>query len=140
MQVTTSRKPSPRSRRFAKTLAEFLAVPYSARGESGLDPDEVWMVVVEDHGNPRGVVKRTADREEEIRFVISSETRVQKLKRQKPQVAGEPEFAKTLAEFFGLEWDTKSEHERTIRASRDEIEFVDGKETILRLKRYERAR
>lgn len=140
MQITTSRKPSPRSRRFAKTLAGFLGVPYLTRGKSSLDPDEVWMLVVEDHGSPRGIVKRTEDREEEICFVVSSETRVQKLKRQRPRVTGDPEFAKTLAEFFGLEWTLENGDVRTIRVGHDEIEFVDCQETILRLKGYERAR
>lgn len=98
------------------------------------------MLVVEDHGSPRGIVKRTEDREEEICFVVSSETRVQKLKRQRPRVTGDPEFAKTLAEFFGLEWTLENGDVRTIRVGHDEIEFVDCQETILRLKGYERAR
>jgi len=91
------------------------------------------MLVVEDHGNPRGIVKRTEDREEEIRFIVSSETRVQKLKRQRPRVTGDSKFAKILAEFFGLEWALEDGDIRSIKVGRDEIEFVDGQETILRV-------
>jgi len=140
MQVTTSRKPSPKTRRFAKILAGFLAVPYVARGKRRLDTDEVWMVVVEMHGNPEGLIKRSSGEEVTFRFAISSERPIQKLKRRKPKVLGPSDEALPVAQFFDLEWASDAEVPRAIKLSHGAMEFVDRGETIIRLKSYERPR
>jgi len=137
MNVTTSRKPSPGTRRFAKTLATFLGLPYVTRGKSNLDPDEVWFVVVEHHGNPSGIVKRARGAEETLSFTVSAEKQIQKLKARRPWVVGTFGMSRSVAGFFSLEWDPKDRAERTIRVTGELMEFKDGKNTILRLKRYE---
>lgn len=137
MKVTTSRKPSPGTRRFAKTLATFLGLPYVTRGKSNLDPDEVWFVVVERHGSPSGIEKRTGGAEETLSFTISAAKRIQKLKTRRPWVVGTFGMSRSVAGFFSLEWDPEDRAERTIRVTGELMEFKDGEDTILRLKIYE---
>ncbi|MGA9098057.1 MAG: hypothetical protein WB392_03910, partial [Methanotrichaceae archaeon] len=73
MKVTTSRDPSAKARRLGKTVARFLSIPYINRGKLNLSDEEQWLVVVEDHGNPTGLIKRTAMGEELLTFKLSSD-------------------------------------------------------------------
>ncbi|MFZ2535265.1 hypothetical protein [Methanothrix sp.] len=73
MLVTTSRDPSPKARRFGRALAEFLSVPYLNRGKHSSGGEETWLVVVEDHGNTRGIVKRSIAGEELLAFRLLGE-------------------------------------------------------------------
>lgn len=138
MQFTTSRKPSPKTRRFAKTLATFLSVPYITRGKSNLDYDETWMVVVEDHGNPQGLVRRDRRGEKTLRFTISAERNMSQTKREKPVVTGDSNMAKAIAEFLDLDYDPKSKAIRLINVKKGGItEFVDSGTNIVKLKIHE---
>lgn len=135
MPFTTSRKPSPPTRRIAKTLANYLGADYITRGKSGLDGDVIWIVVVEDHGNPSGLSRRHGGEEDILGFSVSFEedTKRRRRKTERPVVVGEGEEARKIAEFFGLEYAPRSATAKEIRASGREIEFFDGGDLVLRL-------
>jgi U3 small nucleolar ribonucleoprotein protein IMP4 len=142
MQVTTSRKPSPGTRRFARTLARFLGVPYVTRGKMNLDPEEMWILVVEGHGNPQGLAKRFQSREEIIRFSVSAEHPAPPpQKGKKTLVVGSSEKAESVAKFFDLVWQPEAETEaKMIKVTDKTVEFKDGGEAILKLRIYEGPR
>jgi len=104
--VTTSRDPSPGTRRFARTLASFLSLPYVNRGKSGAGEEgEAALVVVEGHGNPSGIIKRVpGGREESLHFRISGGLSAGRIKKEKPVVCGPGGAARSIASFFELEW------------------------------------
>jgi rRNA maturation protein Rpf1 len=127
MIVTTSRDPSARARRFAKALASFLSLQYFNRGKQGLDEDELWLIVGEDHGNPARLVKRLGEAEEQLSFSLSGEPEGRRLCRQTPKVAGDGEFAQSVARFFELELACRTDVRsgRIIWAASDVIDFMD---------------
>jgi rRNA maturation protein Rpf1 len=136
MIVTTSRDPSAKARRFARALASFLSLPYVNRGKQRTGEDETWLVVIEDHGNPAGLVKRSSEKEEQLSFQLSGETEARRLKRSVPKVAGEGMVALPLAQFFELEWlgEAVPSHGRIIRAASGNIDFIDEGSPKFRLK------
>ncbi|MBN1236696.1 MAG: hypothetical protein JW999_11730 [Methanotrichaceae archaeon] len=136
MFVTTSRDPSSKARRFGRALASFLSLPYVNRGKQKPAEDETWLVVVEDHGNPAGLVKRSREREERLSFQLLGETEARRLKRCVPKVIGEGKIARPLAQFFELEWlgEAAPAQGRIIKAASGKIEFVDEGEAKFRLK------
>jgi hypothetical protein len=135
MRFTTSRRPSPGTRRLARILASFLGADYMTRGKSGLDDeDEVWMVVVEGHGNPMGLARRHCGEEKILRFAVSVEGESKRLKMNRPVVVGAGKAARDLAEFFGLDFSPEGAAERVIRVEDGWIDFVDDEELMLRLK------
>ena len=136
MRFSTSRRPSPRARRLARTLASFLGAEYMTRGKSGLDDeDEVWMVVVEEHGNPAGLARRAQGEEKVLRFAASIEGESKRAKTRGPvQVVGTGKRVREVAEFFGLDISPEAAAGRVIRVTDLQIDFVDGEELILRLK------
>ncbi len=138
MKITTSRDPSAKARKLGKILAGFLSVPYITRGKQGLGEEETWLVVVEDHGNPTGLVKRSGDNVETLEFTISSEIPSRRLKAKRPLVTGKEDDALPIASFFGLEWLIKPTSDpvkgRSMKVASGQIDFVDEGETILRLK------
>ena len=85
MLVTTSRDPSSKARRFARALASFLSLPYVNRGKLSLGEEETWLVVIEDHGNPAGLIKRSQEREEQLSFRLSGETEARRLKSERAE-------------------------------------------------------
>jgi hypothetical protein len=135
MRFTTSRRPSPGARRLARILASFLGADYMTRGKSGLDDeDEVWMVVVEGHGNPTGLARRSRGEEKVLRFALSVEGESKRLRRmERPVVVGAGKSARDVAEFFGLDFSPEGAAGRVIRVGDDRIEFVDNEDMILRL-------
>jgi hypothetical protein len=137
MKVTTSRDPSAKARRLGKRLARFLSLPYVNRGKMGLCDEEIWLVVVEDHGNPTGLVKRTAEGEELLCFTpVSPDHQKRQRRRLHPIVIGRKEEAEHIARFFELDYsaDSLASHERTILATSERIDFVDADEIVLRLR------
>jgi hypothetical protein len=136
MRFTTSRRPSPRARRLARTLASFLGAEYMTRGKSGLDDEgEVWMVVVEEHGNPAGLARRACGEEKVFRFAAFVEGESKRAKTRRPAVVvGTGKRAREVALFFGLEISTEGAAGRVIRVTDRQVDFVDGEELILRLK------
>lgn len=140
MKITTSRKPSAKARKLGKVLAGFLCVPYITRGKQGLDEEETWLVVVENHGNPTGLVKRSGDHAETLEFTISSEISSRRLKAMRPLVTGKEEDALEIASFFGLQlclmpaFACDPIDGRSMKVASGQIDFVDEGETILRLK------
>jgi len=135
MRVSTSRRPSPKTRRLARTLALFLGIEYMTRGKTGLDDDEeVWMVVVEGDGNPTGLARRSRGEEGLLRFAVSVEGRPRRLARKRPVVSGSGKAARDLAEFFGLDWSPEGAAERVIRVGDEFVDLVDGEDLVLRLK------
>ncbi len=133
MIVTTSREPSARARRVAKTLARFLSLPYINRGKQSLRDDETWMLVVENHGNPQGFIKRTPEEEVVMNFTLSGEPKVKPMKKMVPVVQGINEEAMPVARFFDLDTSERSAP-RAIIAVPGSIEFVDEGVPIMRLK------
>ena len=134
MRFTTSRKPSPPTRRIAKTLANYLGAAYITRGKSGLDGEVIWMVVVEDHGNPSGLSRRHGGEEDILGFSVSFEEDTKRRRRtERSVVVGDGEVAREIAEFFGLEYAPRSATAREIRVGGPEIEFFDGGDLVLRL-------
>jgi rRNA maturation protein Rpf1 len=135
MRFTTSRRPSPGTRRLARILASFFGSEYMTRGKSSLDDEgEVWIVVVEEHGNPSGLARRHCGEEKDLRFALSVEGESKRLKMKRPVVVGTGKAARDLAEFFGLDWAPESAAVRVIRVGDELIDFVDGEDLILRLK------
>ena len=135
MRFTTSRRPSPGARRLARTLAGFLGADYMTRGKSGLDDEgEIWMVVVEGHGNPMGLARRHCGEEKVLRFALSVEGESKRLKMKRPVVVGTGKRGREVALFFGLDISTEGAAGRVIRVGEGRIDFVDGEELIVRLK------
>jgi len=133
MIVTTSREPSARSRRVAKILARFLSLSYVNRGKRSLEDDETWMVVVENHGNPQGFVKRTPEEEIVMNFDLFGEPKEKPMKKMVPVVWGIKEEAMPVARFFDLDT-SEGPAPRAIIAAPGSIEFVDEGVPIMRLK------
>jgi rRNA maturation protein Rpf1 len=136
MFVTTSRDPSSKARRFARALASFLSLPYVNRGKQTPEGDETWLVVVEDHGNPAGLVKRSSGKEEQLSFKLSGDSEARRLKRGVPKVAGEGVIALPIAQFFELEWigETAPALGRIISVASGNIDFIDDGRPKFRLK------
>lgn len=136
MLVTTSRDPSAKARRFGKALASFLSLPYLNRGKKAPGGDETWLVVVEDHGNPRGLVKRSPEKEEHLAFRLSGEPVAGRQKKCVPVVTGEGPEAQPIARFFELEWveTSLSDRARTLSVASGRIDFIDEGEAKFRLK------
>ncbi len=136
MKVTTSRDPSAKARRLGKTVARFLSIPYVNRGKQSLDDAEPWLVVVEDHGNPTGLVKRTEDVEELLAFTLLSDTWPRQFKKILAVAVGQKDEAAPIAKFFELGWSEMPESalKRIIVVASGQIDFVDEGEIVLRLK------
>ncbi|MFZ3147935.1 MAG: hypothetical protein WA137_02740 [Methanothrix sp.] len=136
MIVTTSRDPSAKARRFARALASFLSLPYVNRGKQSAGGDETWMVVIEDHGNPAGLVKRSPEKEEQLSFQLSGDTQAMRLKRGVPKVAGKGVDALPIAQFFELEWlgEAAPAQGRIIWVAPGNIDFIDEGQAEFRLK------
>jgi hypothetical protein len=134
MRFTTSRRPSPGTRRLARIMASFLGADYMTRGKSGLDDEgEIWMVVVEGHGNPMGLARRHCGEEKVLRFALSVEGKSKRLNMKRPVVVGVGKAARDLAEFFGLDFSPEVAAGRVIRVGDDRIDFFDDEDLILRL-------
>jgi rRNA maturation protein Rpf1 len=136
MLVTTSRDPSAKARRLGKALASFLSIPYANRGKQSPGDDDTWLVVVEDHGNPRGLVKRAPGKEEQLSFKITLEPAKGRSKRLVPIVMGKIEEALPIARFFELDWQESLAHpsSRAMVVASGQIDFVDEDEAKFRLK------
>ena len=136
MKVTTARDPSVRSRRLAKAIARFLSVPYITRGKQSLDANDKWLVMVESHGNPSGLIKHDRDVEKELTCSISVEPcRGQPTLKKKtnPVVTGFGDMVQSVAEFFelGISADI---YERIIVVSSGDMAFLDAGQTVIKLK------
>jgi len=136
MIVTTSRDPSSKARRFARAMASFLSLPYVNRGKQKTGEDETWLVVIEDHGNPAGLVKRSSEKEEQLSFRLSGETEAKRLKTSVPKVAGKGIVAQSIAQFFELEWlcEAVPAQGRIIWVAPGNIDFIDEGQAKFRLK------
>jgi len=136
MFITTSRDPSSKARRFARALASFLSLPYLNRGKQTPEEEETWLVVVTDHGNPAGLVKRSSGKEEQLSFRLSGDTEARRLKRSVPKVTGEGVIALPIAQFFELEWigETAPPQGRIISVASGNIDFIDDSQAKFRLK------
>ncbi|MCX6677756.1 MAG: hypothetical protein NTU95_07425 [Methanothrix sp.] len=136
MFVTTSRDPSAKARRFARALATFLSLPYVNRGKQKPGEDETWLVVVEDHGNPAGLVKRSSEKMEHLSFKLSGDTQAERLKIVVPKVAGKGMDAHPIAQFFELEWlgEAAPAQGRVIWVASGNIDFIDEGQAKFRLK------
>lgn len=136
MLVTTSRDPSSKARRFARALGSFLSLPYVNRGKQGLGGEETWLVVIEDHGNPAGLIKRTGDEAEQLSFRLSIEPDGRRLGRGAAKVAGKGAMASTIAQFFELELigEIAPARGRIIWIAPNTIDFMDDGQARFGLK------
>jgi hypothetical protein len=135
MLVTTSRDPSAKARRFGKALASFLSIPYVNRGKQSPAIEETWLVVVEDHGNPNGLVKRFSGNEDLLTFKLSEDPVSGRLKRIVPVVLGGGANALKIAQFFELErrGGQAAEPKRALIVASGRIDFVDEGQIKFRL-------
>jgi rRNA maturation protein Rpf1 len=129
MKVTTSRDPSDRARRLGRTLARFLSVPYVTRGKQSLSGDEAWIVVVEGHGSPNGLVKRMGENEEVLNFKVSSDLIAKPMKPVRPVAVGD----RRIAKFFEIDLLEEPGASRVIKAEGGRLEFLDCGDLILGL-------
>ena len=136
MFITTSRDPSAKARRFARALASFLSIDYINRGKQRPDPDETWLVVTEDHGNPAGLVRRSGESEEKLSFRLSGEIEAARLQPAAAAVVGEEEIALPMARFLDLEWRPRADGslKRIVLVQPGRMEFLDGDKAWVRLK------
>jgi len=136
MLVTTSRDPSSKARRFARALGSFLSLPYVNRGKQGLGGEETWFVVIADHGNPAGLIKRTGDEVEQLSFQLSIEPEGRRLARGAAKVAGKGAMASTIAQFFELELigEIAPARGRIIWVAPNTIDFMDDGQARFGLK------
>jgi hypothetical protein len=117
-----------------KALAAFLSIPYENRGRQNLTEEEAWLVVVEDHGDPHGLVRRSQGIEEKMTFRLSLEPKRVHLKKIPATVTGEQEKAMPIARFFGLDWSRDPAPKRTVAVTSGQIDFIDEGEVVFRLK------
>lgn len=83
-------------------------------------------MVVEDHGNPRGLVKRSIAGEELLAFRLLGEPLAGRLKKDVPVVTGRSTESKAIAQFFELRWSHLPDPEaRTISVASGRIDFMD---------------
>ena len=138
MFITTSRDPSAKARRFARSLASFLSVDYINRGKQRPDREDAMLVVTEDHGNPAGLTKRCLEGEEKLSFRLSGEIQERRLRQDAAEVAvvGEKEIALPIACFLEKEWmpEAGRAQGRRILVEPGIIEFLDGDNAWIRLK------
>lgn len=132
--VTTSRDPSARARRFGRALASFLSLPYVSRGKQSLG-DEGWLVVVEDHGNPSGLIRRSPNMDEEhLAFTLLGDPARGRLIRAVPVVVGQSEDAQRVARFLELQWLAAGDPRRAISVSSGTADFLDAGESRFMLR------
>jgi rRNA maturation protein Rpf1 len=136
MFITTSRDPSAKARRFARALASFLSIDYVNRGKQRPDPEETWLVVTEDHGNPAGLVRRSGESEEKLSFRLSGEIEAARLWPAAAVVVGEEAIALPIARFLDLEWRPREDGSlrRMVLVQPGRMEFLDGDKAWVRLK------
>ena len=138
MFITTSRDPSAKARRFARTLASFLSIDYINRGKQRPDREDAMLVVTEDHGNPAGLAKHRFECREMLSFRLSGEIQAYRLQTAAAEVAvvGEKEIALPIACFLEKEWMPQPDRAqgRQILVEPGRIEFLDGDLAWIRLK------
>ena len=138
MFITTSRDPSAKARRFARTLASFLSIDYINRGKQRPNRVDAMLVVLEDHGNPAALAKRSYGGEEKLGFRLSGEIGAYRLQAVAAEavVVGEKEIALLIACFLELEWmpEAGRAQGRRILVEPGRIEFLDGDNAWIRLK------
>ncbi len=91
-------------------------------------------MVVEDHGNPSGFVRRSAGIDERVAFKLSLEPKKVHLKRRVPVVMGSREKAVPISRFFGLDWSAASSASRAVVVASGQIDFVDEGEVVFSLR------
>lgn len=135
MLVTTSRDPSSKARRFGRALAAFLSIPYLNRGKHISWGEDTWLMVVEDHGNPSGLVKRSITGEDLLSFRLLGEPLARRQKKCVPVVTGPAKEAEAIAQFLELVWSKVPDPEaRKISVESGRIDFMDGGEVRFSLK------
>jgi len=138
MFITTSRDPSAKARRFARALASFLSIDYINRGKQRPNRVDAMLVVLEDHGNPAALAKRSSEGEEKLGFRLSGEIGAHRLQAAAAEavVVGEKEIALLIACFLELEWmpEAGRAQGRRILVEPGRIEFLDGDNAWIRLK------
>jgi hypothetical protein len=98
------------------------------------------MVVVENHGNPHGLVKRSLEKEEQLTFTLIGEPARGRLKSLVPVVVGADLDALKIAQFFELVWLGEfmpAEVEvpkRALLVASGQIDFIDEGKAKFRLK------
>jgi len=96
------------------------------------------LVVLEDHGNPAALAKRSSEGEEKLSFRLSGEIGAHRLQAAAAEavVVGEKEIALLIACFLELEWmpEAGRAQGRRILVEPGRIEFLDGDNAWIRLK------
>lgn len=96
------------------------------------------LVVLEDHGNPAALARRSSDGEEKLSFRLSGEIQAHRLQTATDEVAvvGQKEMALPIACFLEKEWLPQAGRSqvRRILVEPGIIEFLDGDQAWIRLK------
>ena len=92
-------------------------------------------MVVEDHGNPSGLVKRSITGEDLLSFRLLGEPLARRQKKCVPVVTGPAKEAEAIAQFLELVWSKVPDPEaRKISVESGRIDFMDGGEVRFSLK------
>ena len=92
-------------------------------------------MVVEDHGNPQGLVKRSAAGEDLLSFRLLEEPVMRGMKRGVPVVTGMAAESKAIAQFFELDWSESPDRKaRLISVASGRIDFMDEGRTRFSLR------
>ncbi len=132
MIVTTSRKPSSRTRIFCKHLSRFTGWAYLTRGKKGLQgfAGEPFLLVGEYRGNPGSFSFFHHDEcVLSIRANVSLDTDIDA--GMEPIILGSNSLAFDLGRITGLR--IGEESGRVIRVD-DDIEFIEGGKSIIKLR------
>lgn len=152
MLITTSRKPSTKSRTLCKYLARFLNCNYVNRGKMsfeeifGFHPDVPILLIGEYHGNPGSfeIFDPSGNYLLSIHMNVVYNKNFKFINREKvlPVVIGAGKFVKTFAKALSFEYSYRNSdnlhNERCILISENNIDFMDSGESLFsfRIKNY----
>jgi U3 small nucleolar ribonucleoprotein protein IMP4 len=143
MLITSSRKPSAKTRILCKQMASFLNCDYINRGKKGigevlyLAEGEPLLVVGEYHGNPGSITVFDGEGEcllsIHVNAAFPSGFKYTKLKQIKPVILGTSKLASAIAASLSLEYGEDTSYLRSIRVDDDNIDFFDSGKRIFKL-------
>lgn len=142
MLITSSRKPSAKTRILCKYLANFFNCEYINRGKMGmwevldLSQDEPILIVGEYHGNPGSLAFYDAEGTclLSIYVSVSKLGNVEsKLKKIEPAVIGTGELADVVSNILSLEQVQEGPCKRCVMIDEGRMDFIDSGNTLFKL-------
>lgn len=150
MILSTSRKPSSRTRTLCKHLSRFLNCDYVNRGKSSFEdifsiyPGVPVLLIGESHGNPGSfdIFDQFGNYKLSVYMNVDYPQNFKSVNRKKevPAVSGDNNIAKTIAKTLSFEYVENSGqcNTRCISVDKDSIDFMDSGELLFsfRIKSY----